>query len=226
MFVLWHGFGFLVAVFYWVALIATAGLCALFGINDVADGRVVAISFLLAAAPCWLVGRRLLHRTVLARTATGDVVRVVQPHHALFFIPMHWWGIIFLTLGIIASAFNFGGRLVLRQSAEWITFSPPAADFTVSTPAVLVDTPQTIPSSFGSMQRHRYHANWHGSYFAVERIDYPADFHFPDPHARLRCRERRCTEYYSWSASRRVRCCPRSLDGTSAKDFYRRRSAD
>jgi hypothetical protein len=30
------------------------------------------------------------------------------------------------------------------------------------------------------MQRHRYHANWHGSYFAVERIDYPADFHFPD----------------------------------------------
>jgi hypothetical protein len=70
-----------------------------------------------------------------------------------------------------------GGRLISHSSSDWITFSPPSGDFSVSSPAVLADTPETMDFPlFGPVQRHRYHVNWHDSYFAVERVDYPADF--------------------------------------------------
>jgi hypothetical protein len=36
-------------------------------------------------------------------------------------------------------------------------------------------------SSVGPIKRHRYHVDSHSSYFAVERVDYPADFPILDP---------------------------------------------
>jgi hypothetical protein len=131
MFILWHGFGFLVAVFYFVSLIISGGLFALFGINDVGDGRVVAVSLLLAALPCWIVGRRLLHHIVAARTPTGEIVRVVQPYHALFFIPMHWYGVIFGLFGLVAFVFNFAPHQARSQPLSGNSnqiISPSASD--------------------------------------------------------------------------------------------------
>jgi len=104
MLIIWHGFGLLVLV---IAL-ASALMCnfacdAVFGSGYYSAHRWTAgVALFVAAGGCWFLGdhlRRQKPKVVIDKQTGRELV--LQKRHALFFIPMHLWGPIFLVIGFV-----------------------------------------------------------------------------------------------------------------------------
>jgi len=179
MFILWHGFG-------WLTVVFLGGFYMLFEVALPSRSKdfVTALSYVCSSVPCWFVGRyfRDKYTTTFKNEETGERIRVRQPYHALFFIPMHFWAPLCLALGVFLLIYPSSDKLAGSDSRDsinlaarpaWNTFTSPAGDFSISTPAPLINKSEQINSSVGTIHRHRYYASISESYFAVERCDYP-----------------------------------------------------
>ena len=110
-FFIYHGYG-------WAVLLIVGGFCAAVEAIMESRGYLItqsdnfpfAIALICASVPCWLLGRYLLgyHATVKDKE-TGQKIKVPQPYHALFFIPMHWWAPILIAFGVWALVANASG---------------------------------------------------------------------------------------------------------------------
>jgi hypothetical protein len=95
--IIWSGFGFLPVVFFFVFSLA-------FGADQKgAPGhdRHLAYALLLTGLASGALGWWFRQRParILIDKATGREV-ALRPRHALFFIPMFYWGPIFLAMGL------------------------------------------------------------------------------------------------------------------------------
>ncbi len=104
MVIVWRGLGWLVAVIvFCLSLVANFLFNAVYG-----DGYYdhhkwpVALSLIASGIVCWFVGHYLKTRSdrIAIDKQTGQEIVINQSRHALFFVPMHLWGII---LPLIAS---------------------------------------------------------------------------------------------------------------------------
>jgi hypothetical protein len=137
-FVLWHGLG-------WLALVFLGGFYALFdAVLPLSSQHLsAALAYVCSAPPCWFLGKYLrAHYTRMVKDKeTGKKIRVRQPKHGLFFIPMHWLGVVFLVVGV-GLVIDEAGKsqppphVALREAeppsartSNWVTFSPPSGDF-------------------------------------------------------------------------------------------------
>jgi hypothetical protein len=103
--IIWQGFGFLVAVIAFAALVLTETVSERITGNDQfyqQHGWVILIGMLFAATLTYGLHRLLLlqKQRVLIDKATGEEV-VLKPNHSLFFIPVQLWPVVFVALGLI-----------------------------------------------------------------------------------------------------------------------------
>ena len=103
--IIWHGWGFLVAVIgFGCLLLSEVAVETVLGDRDYyqAHGWPKFAAFAVAAALVWFISHRLNARParVLLDPETGQPV-VLKARHSLFFVPMEYWAPIFLVLGII-----------------------------------------------------------------------------------------------------------------------------
>jgi len=101
MLVVWRGFGWLVPVFVFGALILTQlAVDAFYGEGFyTANGWPKQAAFIVAAFSVGLLGFFLNHmkRQILIDEETGEEVGKA-PAHSLFFIPIEYWAVIVLAL--------------------------------------------------------------------------------------------------------------------------------
>lgn len=71
-----------------------------------------AVSFLMSALLCWLLGSYFRKRS--ARTArmvidkeTGKEFVIKEPRDTFFWIPMHWWGVVLLVGSVVLFGMEF-----------------------------------------------------------------------------------------------------------------------
>ncbi len=108
---IWHGKGYLVAVFVFAfSLIANLATNSIAG-NDAYwndDKWPLAVSLFVSAAACWSIGRRIVNQPprLLIDPATGEQV-ILRNSHTFFFIPIVWWGPILAAFGVIALGYEF-----------------------------------------------------------------------------------------------------------------------
>ncbi len=95
---IWQGRGILLVPFAILASLAGYWIA-----EDIGTG----VALIVGAVPTWLVGRRWNSEPerVLVDQATGDQV-VFRKRHSLFFLPMQWWAVPLVVMGI---SFMFGG---------------------------------------------------------------------------------------------------------------------
>ena len=110
--IIWSGFGFLVAVFFFgSALLCNLLFDARFGVGYYsAHHWTIGIAMLLAAALCTLVAQPLRERDsrTLTDEHTGERVVLHRRRHTLFFIPMHLWAVL------------LGAAAVVQFAREWV----------------------------------------------------------------------------------------------------------
>jgi len=71
-----------------------------------ANGWPKAVAFVLAAAVVWPLGKALEGRTAYGLdSVTGERV-AYAPRDSFFFIPMRYWSIIFILVGLYVGVFN------------------------------------------------------------------------------------------------------------------------
>ncbi|MGC3957599.1 MAG: hypothetical protein QM813_06450 [Verrucomicrobiota bacterium] len=103
--IIWSGFGFLVAVVGFAALIFTEVISEKITGDDQfyqQHGWVILIGMLVAAALTYGLHRLLLlqkGRAVIDKQTGQEIV--LRPNHSLFFIPVKWWPIVFVILGVV-----------------------------------------------------------------------------------------------------------------------------
>ena len=102
--IIWSGLGFLVAVIvFGCALAANLIANAMTGSGAYWDENrwTLGVALLVAAIACWFLGRYLRGREArtLVDKQTGEEV-ILKPSHALFFIPMEYWGPILGVVGL------------------------------------------------------------------------------------------------------------------------------
>jgi ABC-type Fe3+ transport system permease subunit len=109
--IIWQGLGFLVAV-----IIFGCSLLANLIFNEkVRQGYYdhhkwpFALSLLFSSAICWFLGNYLRKRSdrVVIDKQTGTEFVLNRSRHALFFIPMCWWGPILLVGALILFCVEF-----------------------------------------------------------------------------------------------------------------------
>jgi len=110
--IIWHGKGFLVAVFvFGFSLIANLIANSVTGSGVYWDTHKwpFALSLLVSAAICWPLGDYLRKRSnrIVIDKQTGKEFVLNQSQHTLFFIPMHWWSPILLVIAVILFAVEF-----------------------------------------------------------------------------------------------------------------------
>jgi hypothetical protein len=108
--IIWTRLGFLVFVF----VLAAACLCELgfdrfYGHGYYSAHKwTIGTAMLIAAGPCWAVGRLLRRRAkAFIDPQTGRQVLLDSDTHTLFFIRMDLWGPILLLLGTALFAVDF-----------------------------------------------------------------------------------------------------------------------
>jgi hypothetical protein len=110
MFIIWNGLGILVLPI----LLASALLCnlafdSLFGSGFYSAHKWTAgVALFVAAAGCWILGIYLRNRpprVVIDKQTRQEMVLLKR--HALFWIPMHLWGPIFLVIGFFVCLMEF-----------------------------------------------------------------------------------------------------------------------
>jgi hypothetical protein len=107
--VIWSGKGFyvvLIGIFFQVlAMMACKTLLGDFRIYE-SKGWPKAAAFVLAAGVVWLLAKSMEGRTAYGLDrATGERV-AYAPKDTLFFIPMRYWAIIYILLGLYVGIFN------------------------------------------------------------------------------------------------------------------------
>ena len=99
---IYHGYG-------WAVFLILAGSCGgievllrtLNIVPNTASNLTGSLAFILASVPCWFLGRYLLsYQATVKDKEIGQISKVPQPYHALFWIPMHWWAPIFMVIGV------------------------------------------------------------------------------------------------------------------------------
>lgn len=103
--IIWSGFGFLVAVIGFAALIFTELASEkITGNNQFYQqhGWVILIGMLVAAALTYGLHRLLLlqkGRAVIDKETGQEII--LRANHSLFFIPVKWWSVVFAALGVV-----------------------------------------------------------------------------------------------------------------------------
>src|SRR5262245_2635438 len=110
MFIIWSGWG-IVAGFVGVASLILTQVVVNAATHDerfyAVHGWPKLLSLWVAAAVIWLVGRSLNRRTErrLLDPESGRWVRVQSGGgHSLFLVPIHYWWVVYLILGVVCAA--------------------------------------------------------------------------------------------------------------------------
>lgn len=96
--IIWTGFGILIPVIFILGLAGGVYLEPLMfdGGPDSGAGLIlISLGLALSSITCWFFYKALVEKgtkTLLDKETGEDVV--FKPSHSLFFIPMHWWGVI------------------------------------------------------------------------------------------------------------------------------------
>jgi len=112
--IIWTGLGFLIPIIFLLGFFGGGFLETLI-LGDAQNSGVRGICMFLGLAlstiACWFLHKSLVKKgtKTLMDKETGEDV-VFKPSHTLFFMPMHWWGVI----GAAASS------LVLFESVKII----------------------------------------------------------------------------------------------------------
>lgn len=114
MFIVWRGYGWLVAVIvFGCSLVANLLFNTLYG-DDYYDRHrwPLAVAILSAGVICWSLGNCLRRRSdrVVIDKATGREIVMNQSCHALFFIPMHLWGPVLALIACVLLFLEFNWR--------------------------------------------------------------------------------------------------------------------
>lgn len=105
MILFWQGLGLLaLAIPFVVLLLINYVLDEVFGHGFYASHNYSPlIAMTISAVIVWFVGKKLskdkLER-ILIDQATGEKV-VIKKKHTFFFIPLHWWALIYIIFGLI-----------------------------------------------------------------------------------------------------------------------------
>lgn len=103
--IIWSGLGFLVAVIGFASLILTEFVSEKVTGDDQfyqEHGWVILVAMLLAAGLTYGLHRLLLLQKgrVVIDKETGQEI-VLRSSHSLFFIPVKWWPVVFVGLGVV-----------------------------------------------------------------------------------------------------------------------------
>jgi hypothetical protein len=103
--IIWRGWGFLVAVFAFGASLAMELITESMTGDDTFYQREawpLALAFVVAGVVTWFVGQWLHAREL---RAASDTVPARAPAssaaHSLFFVPMHYWGVLLIALAAL-----------------------------------------------------------------------------------------------------------------------------
>lgn len=103
--IIWSGLGFLVAVIGFASLILTEFVSEKVTGDDQfyqEHGWVIFVGMLLAAGLSYGLHRLLLLQKgrIVIDKETGQEI-VLRSSHSLFFIPVKWWPVVFVGLGVV-----------------------------------------------------------------------------------------------------------------------------
>ena len=75
--------------------------------NFGAGNIIISVGLAVSSIACWFLHKSLMQKgtKILLDKETGEDV-LFKPSHTLFFIPMHWWGVIG---GVVSSFVLFDG---------------------------------------------------------------------------------------------------------------------
>lgn len=114
MVIVWRGLGWLVAVVvFGFSLVANLVFNNLYGEGFYDTHKwPLALSLLGSATVCWFLGRHLKARSarIAIDKATGQEIVINQSQHTLFFIPMHFWGLLLALIALIVFASERMGK--------------------------------------------------------------------------------------------------------------------
>ena len=103
--IIWRGWGFLVAVFTFGASLAMELITESMTGDDTFYQRKawpLAVAFVAAGVVTWYVGQALNARSGRTPSNAGPGRDpVTDAAHSLFFIPMHYWGILLIALAAL-----------------------------------------------------------------------------------------------------------------------------
>jgi len=111
MILIWRGFGPIVLVIGAVAIFLAVIVGEALNIGIAGESVLSGLAMIPAGYAIWRLGKRWNGPgRELVDPATGERV-VLKQGHSLFFVPIEWWGQIFIVLGILfAIATLFGPR--------------------------------------------------------------------------------------------------------------------
>ena len=118
---IWSGYGILVAPIVIACILLSAMLTGQFSSTPdyfKLHGWPMGAGVITSAVVCWFLGRRL-HASgsqTLIDPKIGNPV-VLRRSHTLFFIPMQWWAVLLLPIGIMISTVSKTPE-ELKQSKE------------------------------------------------------------------------------------------------------------
>jgi len=120
--IIWSGLGILIIPIVIACVFLSATLTGqLSSTPDYFElhGWPMGAGIVTSAAACWFLGRRLQASgsKTLVDPQTGNPV-VLRRRHSLFFIPMHWWAVILLPIGITVSTISKTPEEVKQAKAE------------------------------------------------------------------------------------------------------------
>lgn len=113
MLIIWNGHGYLVLI-----IVLACSLAGNLIINATrGEGYYdqhkwpFALSLILSAALCWLLGTFLRKRAdrVVIDKKTGEELVINLSSHTFFFVPMHWWAPILLLIALIVLCVESAG---------------------------------------------------------------------------------------------------------------------
>ena len=96
--VIWTGFGILIPIIFILGVAGGVYLDTLIFDGEQKPGVeliFISVGLALSSIICWVLYKSLIKngtKTLLDKDTGQDVV--LKPSHSLFFIPMHWWGVI------------------------------------------------------------------------------------------------------------------------------------
>jgi hypothetical protein len=103
--IVWRGLGYLVAVIVFSSSLAANLISnAKYGAGYYDQNRwPFALSLAVSGVICWSLGNVLRKKAdqIVADKQTGRELMVNRSQHTLFFIPMHWWGLILAATSVV-----------------------------------------------------------------------------------------------------------------------------
>ncbi|WP_019637128.1 hypothetical protein [Paenibacillus fonticola] len=99
--IIWKGWGILNVVVFGIVLAIVQGILSAIGLGETDSQLPLALIFIVSGMIIWFLGKALNANSgkILVDPETGEQYRM-GTQHSLFFIPMHYWGLIGLVLGL------------------------------------------------------------------------------------------------------------------------------